>query len=1406
MAIHNFLKVCSVLPAMAIMPAMAEYGPDYRVSGDELNQKWLVENNSVGVDESFADVTLLYYRGTGGQPVNATILADSVFRGNTAQVGGVLATSGNTAERATLTIEKGTEFTGNTALYDGGAIGNYGTLIADGVSFIGNTAQIMHAQDGRPIGGGAIALGAASATMITNSMFQDNISKLNGGAIGTRMPLNVDGTKTNNSAATVDITAIFQDNHADQHGGAIYNTFYNDVKYDGLFYSNSAGADGGAIYNDGTTADITGNKGGVITVSGGFGGAGAGNSAGSDGGAIYNNEGQMTVVDATFNSNTAAEYGGAIMNRGEMTVSGSEFVNNVAGLIGGAISTSTREGVMLTVKADENGNKTVFQNNHSKGDGGAIGSYKGLDISGAEFIGNTAQLVQNANGEWVNAAPADDTAMGGGAIALGAVSQSKIASITSTTFKNNVSGTNGGAIATRLAKDANNSAAKLTVDATFEGNHANQHGGAVYNTFYADVNYSGAFAQNSAGKNGGAIYNDGAVDKAGNAGGVMSITDAVFSKNTAAAQGGAIYNTGTMTITGTDADTIDFVGNSAVAGGAIFASTGSDLTIKYADFAENTASHGGAIYTGNKNNNLTVENSVFQENESLTIGAVGVFSSASFKDVQFIKNVATDSSKFRGHAGALFLGAASTTSIDGVISNVVFDGNESASNAGALGTRYFQDGNNVAAKLDISKATFKNNVASKNGGAFDNFFYSSNNNADAVYITDSVFDTNTAVLGGAVYNHGSVSAQLPGTSDDNKQSGAIVFNNVNFTNNVARTSGAAIYNELGANVTFTGENTFTKNMIMRSYANDRYGAAVSQANDIHNLGAINIASGQTTIGGGVTGNGKFDIASGAELILAANDADTIVNLDNAVTNAGTITVSTGVATIAGGMGIGGAGTLTVAEGATLNVGTATIDQTALNLNGTINVDVLKNGRGTDGVKYRTRESVTPDIASAADKNLPFGKLRFDTITFGNDGLLNLNIGSAGTYEMFGNALIAESDASKVKFGETYNVSYAYKKNSDGSDATTDGGDKIGLLVVETKAVDQIATDANITTDTAQVVSYLANSDSSDLVALSLRTQQELNAGNTEYVERELSKMNPDNKPITQSVATSAQNEILTLVASRMAGGATVGRSGGDFGNAEYGMWAHGLFNKSKMNDQFHGYTRGVAIGVDALIDNVYTLGIGAAFNNTDVHANNARDTNIDSNSVFVYGQYKPDNWYINGAATYTRSEYDETVNPMGTIFHNKYDVNAYGASIMTGYDFASGFTPEMGARYLHIAADSYTDGSGRRVAGDDTNYMTGVAGIKYAFALDSTSQWNWRPELRAAATYDFVSDDAYATINNPGAAAYIIDSGRLNRVGGEFGLGMNMNYRGLDILVKYDVTLRQDYTSQTGTIKFRLDF
>ena len=519
----------------------------------------------------------------------------------------------------------------------------------------------------------------------------------------------------------------------------------------------------------------------------------------------------------------------------------------------------------------------------------------------------------------------------------------------------------------------------------------------------------------------------------------------------------------------------------------------------------------------------------------------------------------------------------------------------------------------------------------------------------------------------------------------------INLQDVTFTNNSAGEMGGAIYNESETLITLAGSNVFTGNI------------AANKANDIYNAGTINITGGETKLGGGVTGTG----------------------------------------------------TLSVAKGATLNIGATTLQQGTFTLNGTL-------------------------VASFVNTNA-YAKLDVDS--FSGDGDIVLTFGSVGVYDI-------GTDISGVDLtysDKLYNVDVTGQK-----------------IVVKTKSMDEVMNNSNVSAMVAGTMIGLSNSNDYALNIASLNAQSALERGDTEYLETESKKLGPGAQSVTQSVSSSVQNQVISLAANRMTGG--IGRSGGDEDNLDYGVWAQGLINHSRLNGQFTGDTLGIAVGVDTMIDNTYTLGIGYAYNNTDVDSGEMGTTNIDSSSIFVYGQYKPNEWFVNAMLNYTMSDYDQSVTAFGARFDDTtYGVTSFGGQVMGGYEFASGITPEVGLRYLHVAQDNYTNGL-NDISVQDTDYLTGIAGMQYAFAIESDSELKFSPNLRAALTYDFLSDAAVATVTIPGAASYVVSGESLSRLGGEFGIGLSATYKGWEISANYDLDLHEHYTSHTGMLKFKYDF
>ena len=378
------------------------------------------------------------------------------------------------------------------------------------------------------------------------------------------------------------------------------------------------------------------------------------------GGAI-NNTGELTVTDSKFTGNSAA-YGGAVNNNGAALIKNSEFTNNTANsLISGKTtftyndkeytkdySSYTGHGGAINSMGDITIEGSKFNTNIAAESGGAVSSYYGnVVIKNSEFKNNTAKSKSdegyysvNEQGEVVYNDRSSSEGYGG-AVAVEGREEHKL-TVENSHFEGNVSGSDGGgAIATFITTEINNSIFKNNqsegfggaiavlyenpslsiLNSTFIGNTSADFGGAV-NSYDNLVVDNSIFTDNKAVYGGGAvwIYNENDSQK-------QNITNSKFISNSTAGDGGGIiYMSGNGGST-LNIENTDFENNSAKSGGGIYVDSGK-LHIKDSSFTGNTAKeNGGAIYIG-----ANSEEQTFQQNPA-TITALN-------KDVLFRGNTA----------------------------------------------------------------------------------------------------------------------------------------------------------------------------------------------------------------------------------------------------------------------------------------------------------------------------------------------------------------------------------------------------------------------------------------------------------------------------------------------------------------------------------------------------------------------------------------------------------------------------------------------------------------------------------------------------------------------------------------------------------------------------------------------
>lgn len=967
--------------------------------------------------------------------------------------------------------------------------------------------------------------------------------------------------------------------------------------------------------------------------------------------------------------------------------------------------------------SQDGANNVKFINNSSVNSGGAMKALNGFTAGDNwKFDGNHSDKISgglyvkipNSGSENRNVTFGDGTTFSnntskwlGGALGIEAADTVTLGD--NATFDKNHSDADGGAIA--VWTDGTNTDVKTGTTlnlgkTTFTDNTATNRGGALANlnndttptAHFNTVNIgAGSTFTNNSAKQGGAIYNKGA----------MNISGATFDGNSAA-EGGALFAGGNNNyqsesdISVVTIDNTKFINNSisgANVGGAVTAGRNSKIIITNSTFDSNKAENGwgGAIYsyasTVDSNGTslggiVDISDTSFNNNTALGVGAVGIFSQASLKNVSFDGNKAIDANDDGG--GAIFLGSVSKTTIDGA----TFTKNTSAAAGGAIATRDNVQGRHADATLDLSNATFVENTAGTKGGAIFNTLYNDAANSGFASLSTVSFDKNSAKLGGAIYNDGTGDKVVSG-----KDQGfaSMHITDGTFTNNTASENGGAIYNSGQGVINLSGTNTFTGN------------TAAGVANDIHNDGILNIA-GTLVLDGGITGNGTVNFDNGTSLktaLLADASSSAIVKANKITGN-------------------------------------------DINL-------VIENGSNGGQVKFEAAEN---------------------TLTIANNNAL-------------------------------YNIE----------------GDDTGLFNITKKSSSELAETLGAEENQAAAVLAVTNGtcDNAKFNAISEAVNELLQSSDPNAVAtgvKAASTLAPATIHVPTAHTTQNVNQIFSAVSSRLSSGSISsmgGQSSGDEILGNGAVWAKALYNKSKLSTQdgFDAYSRGLAIGAEGHVHDQVKIGVAYAYTNSDIKPDD-RKSEIDSNSAILYAEYKPNNWFLNGIASYTWGRYDEHKYVLGTDVGAKYDVNSFSAQVQTGYDFYVRnytLTPEIGLRYMNIDQKGFTDTVGNYTNANKSDVFTGVIGAtaKAAYAVNGNVML--KPELRIAATYDFVNDDVASVMTLANGSVISAQGEALKKFGTEVGFGLTAVVAdNVELGIGYEGKFRKHYSDNTGMITAKYNF
>ena len=503
---------------------------------------------------------------------------------------------------------------------------------------------------------------------------------------------------------------------------------------------------------------------------------------------------------------------------------------------------------------------------------------------------------------------------------------------------------------------------------------------------------------------------------------------------------------------------------------------------------------------------------------------------------------------------------------------------------------------------------------------------------------------------------------------------------------------------------------------------------------------------------------------------------------------------------------GGASSVVVGEGATLDIGT-----NALHSGGDKGVD-------GEGVHFKDNSTLAFTVT---DKDT-YGKIYANYINISKNGT-NLNMtlngaalakGETTTLKLFNGE---DSDEVEIE-GKFANLSknsrYEFADNGDGTFKVTSVASAADTVADAGGSANNAGTAEAWDSVSASISSPVAASVTEKLAQLSNSTDA---AEQKAYVDA-LTAVAPEVAPMVQKTQTETANQVFGTVGTRLTGGSIStggeGMASGDSIFKRGAMWVQGLFNKSKLDDTskakgFDADSSGIAFGAEKFVTDDTKVGIGYAYTNTDIDGF-MRSTDVDTHTAILYGEYKPSNWYVNGIATYGWSDYEESKSVAGVGVKADYDVETFGLQAMTGYDMqvkGLGITPEAGLRYVHIKQDAYKDSADQRVSANDSDILTGVIGAKVSKNFELSNGMNIKPEARIAATYDLFNDDVNSVVTLANGSAYAVEGEALDRFGMEFGAGVTAEVNdNVELSLGYEGKFREDYQDHTGLINAKYKF
>lgn len=259
-----------------------------------------------------------------------------------------------------------------------------------------------------------------------------------------------------------------------------------------------------------------------------------------------------------------------------------------------------------------------------------------------------------------------------------------------------------------------------------------------------------------------------------------------------------------------------------------------------------------------------------------------------------------------------------------------------------------------------------------------------------------------------------------------------------------------------------------------------------------------------------------------------------------------------------------------------------------------------------------------------------------------------------------------------------------------------------------------------------------------------------------------------------------------------------------------GVWAQGLYNTNEYKsaskeDGFSADSTGVSMGLDVIFADVAAIGFGYARTTSDLSALQ-RSTDVSGDTFFLYGMYKPADWYLSGVVSSGKNTFEEQKNLSGLMVSDNYDTKTVGGQLMLGFD-RKGWNPAFGLRYSSVSRAAHEDSVGQKIASFSNTVFSAVAETQKTFELSRAGKGVWSSDLSAGLVYDFSRSEDEATVSLTNGASYTVKGSDMDPYGAELGAAISYMWgKSVDLSARYNLDIRPEWFSHTLTATLRVTF